>query len=98
DHRRRARRPEVLVGEAVLDRPIEERDTGTDPELLAALGHLTGEQREVVSLRFVADLSLEDVAAITGRTANAVKAMQHRALAQPARIPAGRPGAVGGDG
>ena len=39
------------------------------------------DQREVVVLRFVADLSLEDVAEVTGRNVNAVKAMQHRALA-----------------
>lgn len=53
---------------------------GFDPELVAALSTLTPEQREVVVLRFVADLSLEDVARITRRRVGAVKAMQHRAL------------------
>ena len=51
-----------------------------DPELAAALATLNLEQREVVILRFVADLSLESVANITGRTTGAVKSLQHRAL------------------
>jgi len=46
----------------------------------------------------VADLSLEEVAAITGRSPGAVKSMQHRALEQLARILAEPDGAVGGDG
>jgi RNA polymerase sigma-70 factor (ECF subfamily) len=53
-----------------------------DPQIEAALAQLTPEQREVVVLRFVADLSLETVATTTGRSVGAVKAMQHRALAQ----------------
>ncbi len=78
--RRRARRPQVVdrtppvVAAAPAPEPV-------DDELLAALAELGEDQREVVVLRFVADLSLEDVAAVTGRNVNAVKAMQHRALA-----------------
>ena len=51
-----------------------------DPALLAGLRQLTEEQREVLALRFVADLPLEEVARLTGRTVGAVKALQHRAL------------------
>lgn len=51
-----------------------------DPVLVAALDTLSPEQREVVVLRFVADLPLEAVAKITGRTAGAVKSLQHRGL------------------
>jgi ATP phosphoribosyltransferase regulatory subunit HisZ len=51
-----------------------------DPELVAALEALTPEQREVIALRFVADLALEEVAQITGRRVGAIKALQHRAL------------------
>lgn len=54
---------------------------GLTPETADALRRLTDDQREVVFLRLVADLSLEDVAALTGRSVGAVKAMQHRALA-----------------
>ncbi|HEX4978826.1 MAG TPA: sigma-70 family RNA polymerase sigma factor [Acidimicrobiales bacterium] len=51
-----------------------------DQDLVEALGSLSDDQREVVVLRFVADLSIEQVATITGRTAGAVKALQHRGL------------------
>lgn len=84
-HRRRSTQP------ALADVPVPEgvaptHDDPVDPELLAALAQLTPDQREVVVLRFVADLPLEEVASITGRTEGAVKSMQHRALAQLARI------------
>ena len=48
--------------------------------LHGALMLLTPDQREVVTLRFVADLAIEEVARITGRPIGAVKALQHRAL------------------
>jgi RNA polymerase sigma-70 factor (ECF subfamily) len=51
-----------------------------DPSLLDALRRLTPDQREVVTLRFIADLSLEEVARITSREIGAVKSLQHRAL------------------
>ncbi|MGQ0432072.1 MAG: RNA polymerase sigma factor [Microthrixaceae bacterium] len=41
---------------------------------------LSPSQRDVVLLRVVADLSLEEVAAATGRRVGAVKSLQHRAL------------------
>ena len=69
-----------------------------DPELVAALGRLTPDQREVVVLRFVADLPIEEVASLTGRTEGAVKSMQHRALAQLARTLRDPGCAVAGDG
>lgn len=97
DRRRRRRRPSGSGGALpdVADRPEPEP---LDAALLDALGRLTPDQREVVTLRFVADLSLEDVAAVTGRSPGAVKSMQHRALEQLARILADSSGAVGGDG
>lgn len=88
-HRRRARRPEV-VGPPVGDQPAPEPDLAVDPALIAALAQLTPDQREVITLRFVADLPLEEVASLTGRSEGAVKSMQHRALAQLARILADR--------
>lgn len=77
--RRGARRPAVASSE-VPDRAAPAVDTAIDPALVEALGRLTPEQREVVVLRFVADLPLEAVADVTGRSVGAVKAMQHRAL------------------
>ncbi len=44
------------------------------------LGDLTPDQREVLTLRLVADLTVEQVARATQRSPGAVKALQHRAL------------------
>jgi len=52
-----------------------------DTDLLQALATLTEEQREVVVLRFVADLPVKDVAKIVGKRAGAVKMLQSRGLA-----------------
>jgi RNA polymerase sigma-70 factor (ECF subfamily) len=51
-----------------------------DPALAAALAALTDDQRQVVVLRHVADLSVEDVAHITGRSAGSVKMLSARGL------------------
>jgi len=65
--------PEIVDGTATVD--------VVDPGLVAALHRLTPDQRAVVLLRFVADLSLEDTAGVMRRRVGAVKALQHRALA-----------------
>jgi RNA polymerase sigma-70 factor (ECF subfamily) len=96
EHRRRSRRPQTDDRD-VPDLPVRERSEVIDPDLVAALGRLTPDQREVVALRFVADLSIEDVARITGRSDGAVKSMQLRALAQLARIVDDPDAAVEGD-
>lgn len=97
DHRRRRARP-IVDASAVPDLPAVERSGPIDPALLAALARLTPDQREVVVLRFVADLSLEEVAKVTKRSVGAVKTMQHRALSQLARILAPPTSAVEDDG
>jgi len=75
----------VLADDAVPDKAAPTAPDSFDPELVRALDRLTADQREVVALRFVADLSIDTVAALTGRTPNAVKALQHRALETLAR-------------
>ena len=91
DARRRASRRPVVATAEVPDLPGSTTDEGIDPALVAALGRLKPEQREVIVLRFVADLSIEAVASITGRSVGAVKAMQHRALDNLAADPEIRP-------
>jgi len=82
DRRRRKARPQTS-DDPVPDRPSpDESAAGLDAELIAALAELTPDQREVVVLRFVADLPLAAVARITRRRVGAVKALQSRALAQ----------------
>ncbi len=53
----------------------------TAAETRAMLDLLTPEQRDVLLLRFVADLSLDEVATITGRKLEAVKQLQRRGIA-----------------
>jgi RNA polymerase sigma factor (sigma-70 family) len=85
DSRRRARRPQELDRE-LPDTAAQPPAEAIDPELVAALAMLTDDQREVIVLRFVADLPLDVVARVTKRRIGAVKAMQHRALAALGRI------------
>lgn len=76
--RRSARRPEVLT-DAPEPPPVLD-PAPFDPALVAALHRLTPEQRDVVVLRFLADLPVADVARITRRRAGAVKMLQARGL------------------
>jgi RNA polymerase sigma-70 factor (ECF subfamily) len=46
-----------------------------------ALKRIDPAQREVVELRFLAELSLKDVALVMNKSVSAVKALQHRGLA-----------------
>jgi RNA polymerase sigma-70 factor (ECF subfamily) len=78
EHRRRTRRLRLLRTQT--QPRVVPPDEPLDPALVAALDALTPDQREVVVLRFVADLSLETVAAMTNRPEGAVKSLQHRAL------------------
>ncbi|MFC1904870.1 sigma-70 family RNA polymerase sigma factor [Chloroflexota bacterium] len=49
-------------------------------ELLSATRQLTEAQREVISLRFSSELSIDQVAKIMGKSQGAVKALQHSAI------------------
>jgi RNA polymerase sigma-70 factor (ECF subfamily) len=98
DRRRRARRPQA-ANAPMPDSPSVPVPDLFDPSLVEALATLSADQREVVVLRFVADLPLEAVARITGRRVGAVKALQHRALTNLARAvsPEGFPTLTEGD-
>jgi RNA polymerase sigma factor (sigma-70 family) len=50
-------------------------------EALALLDGLSALQRDVLLLRFLADMSIEDVARTLGRPVTAIKAVQRRAIA-----------------
>ena len=79
--RRLVLRRRIVLGDPP-DREAPDCRVAFDTDLVAALQQLTRVQRDVVVLRFVADLSIEDVACILRRSAGAVKALQVRALSR----------------
>ena len=86
-----SRRPEDSMPDPDPDRaaPSAEEealiDVGT-ARVVEMLDHLTDEQRDVLLLRMVADLSLEQTAAVVNKRTGAVKALQHRALGSLRRL------------
>jgi len=87
ERRRLARRPSVPVAEH--DEDAVAVAPGAEAEALEAIGledvralvaRLTPDQRTVLLLRFVGDLTLEEISTVTGRPVGAVKQLQRRAL------------------
>ena len=94
ESRRNQRRPvevaaddDEIAGTPSRSDPVasEAVDRITTDSLISRLAILTPEQRDVVVLRVVADLTIDDVAAIIGKRPGAVKALQRRALRALAR-------------
>jgi DNA-directed RNA polymerase specialized sigma24 family protein len=71
------------AGEDPADRWAERLD---DRQVLAAVRELPPDQRDVLVLRMLGGLTAPEVAEILGRTTGAVKAAQHRGLANLARV------------
>ncbi len=89
ERRALARRPYVGSLEATQGDGSHPRATSAEGEALRTMGrarveHLLGQlvpdQRDVLTLRLVADLTVEQVAATLGKSPGAVKALQRRAL------------------
>jgi RNA polymerase sigma-70 factor (ECF subfamily) len=82
DHWRMVRRRPAEVVDESLDIPQREQPDRLD--IQAAISELTAglsaEQAEVVLLRVVAGLTVEQVAEIVGKSPGAIRVMQHRAL------------------
>jgi RNA polymerase sigma-70 factor (ECF subfamily) len=96
DHRRKQQRSRIEPLEENLNEAAL-ADGAVDPEelaierlegsrVLAALGELSADQREVLVLRMAGGLTAPEVAATLGKTTGAVKALQHRGLASLARV------------
>jgi RNA polymerase sigma-70 factor (ECF subfamily) len=92
-HRKRARRREQSTDPAELPTVVLPQDPIEDAtDRLAAsdatelLDHLTEDQRAVILLRVVADLSVADAAEILGKQPGAIKTLQRRALASLRRL------------
>lgn len=90
EHRRSTRRPQL----AVADAP-ESATVSAEVVALARLGNervarllaqLTEDQREVITLRILLDLSIADVAEIVDKPATAVKRLQARGIQSLERL------------
>lgn len=91
DRRARSRRPprQPLEAEGYGERALRPSGSAEDQALDAmgmeriseVLQKLAPDQRDVIALRVIADLSVEQVAAALGKQPGAVKSLQRRALA-----------------
>ncbi len=88
DDRRRVNRQPQVQGDVGVEEHMGRGDVEADA--LAVLAHdrvrdlvavLSPDQRDVVLLRIIADMSVEEVARMLGKREGAVKALQYRALA-----------------
>src|SRR5205823_5564501 len=85
DYRRRAERTPYLAEYDPLD--DARHSTSAEDEALGSIGGITDtlaqlneEQREVLVLRIIADLSIEQVAGIMEKSPGAIKQLQRRGL------------------
>lgn len=91
DHwRQQERRTEVPLVETLPARepqPDEVLEAEADwNRAMEMVAHLTDDQQDVLILRFIGEMSLNEVAETLGKTLGATKALQHRALAALARM------------
>jgi RNA polymerase sigma factor (sigma-70 family) len=85
ERRRLARQPHLTAVDAEMAMPggdVEQEalDSLGEQWVMAMSQHLSADQRTVLLLRTVADLTAEQVAQITGKRVGAVRALQRRAL------------------
>jgi RNA polymerase sigma-70 factor, ECF subfamily len=86
DHHRKEISADALaqsIDQSTAELSIEEQaeTTLTLKQVQRALQNIDPEQREVVELRFLGELSLEEVSLVMNKSIPAVKALQHRGLA-----------------
>jgi len=91
DTYRRQPPPALELSEELHDNqnehPEQIAEAGIERERLrAALRCLTADQRQVIVLRFLEELSLEETAKAIGKPQSAIKSLQHRALTALHRI------------
>lgn len=88
--RRQQRRKEVsLIDPPFSGGPQPAEALDAEGEWIVAidlLAQLTDDQQDVMILRFIGEMKLNEVAGVLGKTTGAVKAIQHRALASLARL------------
>jgi RNA polymerase sigma-70 factor (ECF subfamily) len=84
DHARRRAAEERALDRATAGDPGDGPDplaaVGDREQLMAALGALSDEEREVIALRFGADLTVPEIARVTGEKLTTVEGRVYRAL------------------
>ncbi len=86
DRRSQARRPRTVEYEpGADDRPVPSAEDDALQRIAAqrvqdVLAQLPPDQREVIRLRIIADLSIDQVASVMGRSPGAIKQLQRRGL------------------
>ena len=86
DLRRRRRRPVEVTGADVVERAVggdvnEDAEVRmADASVRLAIDELPLDQRSVVLLRIIGDLTVEEIARVVGKRPGAVKALQRRGL------------------
>ena len=86
-YRRRDRKQQVPIDDVPVlidenESPVRAAEKQFDAERLrSAIGRLTSEQAEVISLRFLEGYSINEVATLMDKTEGAIKALQYRAVA-----------------
>ena len=88
DLRRRGRRPVEAASVETVERaagsggdvPADAEERITDAAVRAAIGELPAQQRTVMLLRIIGDLTIEEIARALGKRSGAIKALQRRAL------------------
>lgn len=85
-HRARSREPHTVVLGEAIEHPAPDAVAALEDALAsrdsvrALTAHLKPDQAEVVLLRVVAGLSVEEVARTMGKSPGAIRVLQHRAL------------------
>lgn len=83
-YRKTGRRPVIeLTDDFISDAvgpDVSIEITENHERLYDAISHLTDEQQAVIQFRFMENWSLEDTGRMMNKSANAIKALQHRAL------------------
>ena len=89
ENRRRGRRPQLVEFSTPASDTPSDHDTEADAlnaiedaDISRTLAGLAPDQRAVLTLRVVADLSIEQVAQVLGKRPGAIKALQHRGVTQ----------------
>ena len=86
DHyRQQERQPEVALSEDLLSSeetdPTIQADQNEQRRLIMrAIDRLTEEQRDVILMRFIKGIDVQDIAKALGKKPGAIKGLQHRAL------------------